>query len=173
MFALKHTEAKYPFGRTATDFIYYFHEGQMREMFVCQVVYCVFLLFFECEPSALPLSPCSGCDWILVSPRYVETDGDVDGWRELLSRLGVRDGLVIRKERRTLTAEELVRRTPHTEQKTPQRGFHSGACGKLCYSSADSLGFKTSHASMTHQNHVLPLLFLLFEATGMIESDYM
>uniref|UniRef100_A0A3P9L2G3 Wu:fj29h11 n=1 Tax=Oryzias latipes TaxID=8090 RepID=A0A3P9L2G3_ORYLA len=49
-----------------------------------------------------------GCDWILVSPRYVETDGDVDGWRELLSRLGVRDGLVIRKERRTLTAEELA-----------------------------------------------------------------
>ncbi|RVE59880.1 hypothetical protein OJAV_G00193380 [Oryzias javanicus] len=50
-----------------------------------------------------------GCDWTLVSPCYVETDGDVEGWRELLSRLGVRDGLIIRKERRTLTAEELAR----------------------------------------------------------------
>ncbi|XP_036073145.1 protein NO VEIN isoform X3 [Oryzias melastigma] len=50
-----------------------------------------------------------GCDWTLVSPCYVETDGDVEGWRELLSRLGVRDGLILRKERRTLTAEELAR----------------------------------------------------------------
>uniref|UniRef100_H2MER9 Wu:fj29h11 n=1 Tax=Oryzias latipes TaxID=8090 RepID=H2MER9_ORYLA len=49
-----------------------------------------------------------GCDWILVSPCYVQTDGDVDGWRELLSSLGVRDGLIIRKERRALTAEELA-----------------------------------------------------------------
>uniref|UniRef100_A0A673AIR0 Wu:fj29h11 n=1 Tax=Sphaeramia orbicularis TaxID=375764 RepID=A0A673AIR0_9TELE len=45
-----------------------------------------------------------GCDWILLSPCYVQSDGDVAGWRELFSRLGVRDGLISRKERRTLTA---------------------------------------------------------------------
>uniref|UniRef100_UPI0037E884B3 uncharacterized protein n=1 Tax=Semicossyphus pulcher TaxID=241346 RepID=UPI0037E884B3 len=54
-------------------------------------------------PSTLP-----GCDWLLLSPCYVQTDGDVAGWRELFSRLGVRDGLIIRKERRTLTAQELA-----------------------------------------------------------------
>lgn len=57
-----------------------------------------------------PLHP-PGCDWILLSPCYVETDGDVAGWRELFSKLGVRDGLIIRKERQTLTAKELVRGT--------------------------------------------------------------
>lgn len=51
----------------------------------------------------------SGHDWILLSSCYVKTDSDVAGWRELFSRLGVRDGLVIRKERVTLTAKELVR----------------------------------------------------------------
>lgn len=54
------------------------------------------------------LSP-PGYDWVTLSPCYVKTDGDVTGWRELFSRLGVRDGLIIRKERRTLTAQELVR----------------------------------------------------------------
>ncbi|XP_023128613.2 uncharacterized protein wu:fj29h11 isoform X1 [Amphiprion ocellaris] len=49
-----------------------------------------------------------GCDWILLSPCYVQTDNDVAGWRELFSRLGVRDGLIIRKERQTLTAAELA-----------------------------------------------------------------
>ncbi|XP_041818606.1 protein NO VEIN isoform X2 [Chelmon rostratus] len=49
-----------------------------------------------------------GCDWILLSPCYVQTDSDVAGWRELFSRLGVRDGLIIRKERQTLTAKELA-----------------------------------------------------------------
>lgn len=48
----------------------------------------------------------------MVSSCYVETDGDVSGWRELLSRLGVRDGLIIRREKVALSAEELVR-TPH------------------------------------------------------------
>lgn len=48
----------------------------------------------------------------MLSSCYVKTDGDVAGWRELLSRLGVRDGLIIHKERVTLTAEELVR-MPH------------------------------------------------------------
>ncbi|XP_038160259.1 protein NO VEIN isoform X3 [Cyprinodon tularosa] len=54
-------------------------------------------------PKALP-----GCDWILLSPCYVESDGDVAGWRELFSTLGVRDGLIIRKERRKLTSAELA-----------------------------------------------------------------
>ncbi|KAM4524399.1 uncharacterized protein PAE49_000724 isoform 2-T3 [Odontesthes bonariensis] len=49
-----------------------------------------------------------GCDWVLLSPCYVLTDGDVAGWRELFSRMGVRDGLIIRKERRTLSSEELA-----------------------------------------------------------------
>ncbi|XP_069563541.1 uncharacterized protein [Brachyistius frenatus] len=54
-------------------------------------------------PKKLP-----GFDWILLSPCYVQTDDDVAGWRELFSSLGVRDGLIIRKERRTLTAKELA-----------------------------------------------------------------
>ncbi|CAG5911609.1 unnamed protein product [Menidia menidia] len=48
-----------------------------------------------------------GYDWVLLSPCYVQTDGDVAGWRELFIQLGVRDGLIIRKERRTLSSEEL------------------------------------------------------------------
>ncbi|XP_070708112.1 uncharacterized protein [Pempheris klunzingeri] len=54
-------------------------------------------------PKKLP-----GCDWVLLSPCYVQTDNDVAGWRELFSRLGVRDGLIIRKERQTLTAKDLA-----------------------------------------------------------------
>ncbi|XP_068439866.1 uncharacterized protein [Clinocottus analis] len=54
-------------------------------------------------PKKLP-----GCDWVLLSPCYVQTDGDVAGWRELFSSLGVRDGLIVRKERQTLTAQELA-----------------------------------------------------------------
>uniref|UniRef100_M3ZT74 Wu:fj29h11 n=1 Tax=Xiphophorus maculatus TaxID=8083 RepID=M3ZT74_XIPMA len=54
-------------------------------------------------PKTLP-----GCDWILLSPCYVQTDGDVAGWRELFGRLGVRDGLILRKQRRTLTPQELA-----------------------------------------------------------------
>lgn len=40
----------------------------------------------------------------------METDGDVEGWRDLFIRLGVRERLILRKERRTLTSKELVRR---------------------------------------------------------------
>ncbi|XP_031729731.1 protein NO VEIN isoform X1 [Anarrhichthys ocellatus] len=54
-------------------------------------------------PEKLP-----GCDWVLLSPCYVQTDGDVAGWKALFSSLGVRDGLIIRKERQTLTAQELA-----------------------------------------------------------------
>ncbi|XP_029383980.1 uncharacterized protein LOC115060244 isoform X2 [Echeneis naucrates] len=54
-------------------------------------------------PEELP-----GYDWTLLSPYYVKTDDDVAGWRELLSRLGVRDGLIIRKETQTLTAKQLA-----------------------------------------------------------------
>lgn len=39
----------------------------------------------------------------------MQTDGDEAGWRELFVRLGVRDGLIIRKQRQTLSAAELVR----------------------------------------------------------------
>ncbi|XP_030610585.1 protein NO VEIN isoform X2 [Archocentrus centrarchus] len=54
-------------------------------------------------PQKLP-----GYDWTLLSPCYVETDGDVAGWRELFSKLGVRDGLIICKQRQTFTATELA-----------------------------------------------------------------
>ncbi|KAF1374253.1 hypothetical protein PFLUV_G00248000 [Perca fluviatilis] len=54
-------------------------------------------------PKKLP-----GCDWVLLDPCYVQTDDDVEGWRKLFSTLGVRDGLIIRKERQTLTAKELT-----------------------------------------------------------------
>lgn len=54
-------------------------------------------------PEKLP-----GYDWVLLSPCYVKTDGDVAGWREFFSKLGVRDGFIIRKERRRLTAKELA-----------------------------------------------------------------
>ncbi|XP_066520431.1 uncharacterized protein wu:fj29h11 isoform X2 [Hoplias malabaricus] len=54
-------------------------------------------------PSKLP-----GVDWVLLDPCYLHTDGDVSGWRELLSELGVRDLMIFRKERRTLTASELT-----------------------------------------------------------------
>lgn len=64
-------------------------------------------------PKELP-----GCDWILLSPYYVQTDGDVAGWRELFSRLGVRDGLIIRKERQTLTAKELASSPWSAESRT-------------------------------------------------------
>uniref|UniRef100_A0A8C6V2P3 Wu:fj29h11 n=1 Tax=Neogobius melanostomus TaxID=47308 RepID=A0A8C6V2P3_9GOBI len=45
-----------------------------------------------------------GYDWVLLSPCYVKADTDVAGWRELFTKLGVRDGFIIRKERKTLTA---------------------------------------------------------------------
>uniref|UniRef100_A0A8C8GLA8 HTH OST-type domain-containing protein n=1 Tax=Oncorhynchus tshawytscha TaxID=74940 RepID=A0A8C8GLA8_ONCTS len=54
-------------------------------------------------PNKLP-----GVDWVLLSGCYVETDGDVEGWRDLFIRLGVRERLILRKERRTLTSKELA-----------------------------------------------------------------
>ncbi|XP_061561757.1 uncharacterized protein wu:fj29h11 isoform X5 [Phycodurus eques] len=48
-----------------------------------------------------------GYDWVLLSPEYLQADNDMAGWRQLFTRLGVRDGLIIRKERQTLTPEEL------------------------------------------------------------------
>ncbi|XP_045924345.1 protein NO VEIN [Micropterus dolomieu] len=73
-------------------------------------------------PKKLP-----GCDWVLLSPCYVQTDSDVEGWRELFSRLGVRDGLIIRKERQTLTAKELASSPWSVESATwhqnPGEGF--------------------------------------------------
>ncbi|XP_054612764.1 uncharacterized protein wu:fj29h11 isoform X2 [Dunckerocampus dactyliophorus] len=49
-----------------------------------------------------------GCDWVLLSPSYAQADNDIAGWRQLFSRLGVRDGLIIRKERQTLTPKALA-----------------------------------------------------------------
>uniref|UniRef100_A0A3Q2G8V1 Wu:fj29h11 n=1 Tax=Cyprinodon variegatus TaxID=28743 RepID=A0A3Q2G8V1_CYPVA len=66
-------------------------------------------------PKALP------CDWILLSPCYVESDGDVAGWRELFSTLGVRDGLIIRKERRKLTSAELQASSPWSAESATWR----------------------------------------------------
>ncbi|XP_058477566.1 uncharacterized protein wu:fj29h11 isoform X2 [Solea solea] len=54
-------------------------------------------------PDKLP-----GYDWTLLSPSYVQTDWDVAGWRGLFTQLGVREGFIIRKERQTLTAKELM-----------------------------------------------------------------
>ncbi|XP_074518878.1 uncharacterized protein LOC141784855 isoform X2 [Halichoeres trimaculatus] len=54
-------------------------------------------------PEKLP-----GCDWLLLDPCYVQTNGDKAGWRELFIRLGVRDGLIIHKQRQTLNSAELA-----------------------------------------------------------------
>ncbi|XP_077359160.1 uncharacterized protein LOC144005104 isoform X2 [Festucalex cinctus] len=48
-----------------------------------------------------------GYDWILLSTNYLQADDDLAGWRRLFGRLGVSDGLVIRKERQTLTPAQL------------------------------------------------------------------
>ncbi|XP_049615652.1 uncharacterized protein wu:fj29h11 isoform X2 [Syngnathus scovelli] len=48
-----------------------------------------------------------GYDWVLLSPKYLQADNDLAGWRQLFTRLGVSDGLIIRKEKQTLTSEEL------------------------------------------------------------------
>ncbi|XP_061912312.1 uncharacterized protein wu:fj29h11 [Entelurus aequoreus] len=49
-----------------------------------------------------------GCEWVLLSPCYQQADNDITGWKQLFSRMGVRDGLIIRKERQTLTPKELA-----------------------------------------------------------------
>ncbi|MCI4384121.1 hypothetical protein PGIGA_G00034980 [Pangasianodon gigas] len=53
-------------------------------------------------PTKLP-----GVDWVLLDSCYLH-DGDVSGWRDFLSDLGVRDLLIFRKERCTLRATELA-----------------------------------------------------------------
>ncbi|XP_062381766.1 uncharacterized protein wu:fj29h11 isoform X2 [Sardina pilchardus] len=54
-------------------------------------------------PTKLP-----GVDWVMVDPCYLRADRDVVGWRELFVALGVRDLLIFRKERRTLSAQQLA-----------------------------------------------------------------
>ncbi|XP_076856187.1 uncharacterized protein LOC143510575 isoform X2 [Brachyhypopomus gauderio] len=54
-------------------------------------------------PAELP-----GMDWVLLDGGYLQADKDVDSWRQLFSELGVRDLLIFRKEKRTLTATELA-----------------------------------------------------------------
>ncbi|KAJ7984929.1 hypothetical protein DPEC_G00359850 [Dallia pectoralis] len=68
-------------------------------------------------PNKLP-----GVDWVLLKSCYVETDGDVDGWRDLFIRLGVRDRLILRKERRTFTAKHLASSPWAVESKLWQCG---------------------------------------------------
>lgn len=53
--------------------------------------------------------PFPGVNWVLLDACYLRADGDVSGWREIFSSLGVRDLLIFRKEKRTFTASELVR----------------------------------------------------------------
>ncbi|XP_056153215.1 uncharacterized protein wu:fj29h11 [Lampris incognitus] len=74
-------------------------------------------------PEKLP-----GHDWVLLSSCYVETDNDVAGWRELFTRLGVRDRLLIRKQRRTLTAEELASSTWSAESELWSLGLKERGC---------------------------------------------
>ncbi|XP_060717612.1 uncharacterized protein wu:fj29h11 [Tachysurus vachellii] len=53
-------------------------------------------------PTKLP-----GVDWVLLDSCYLH-DGDLSGWRDFLSDLGVRDLLIFRKERHNLRATELA-----------------------------------------------------------------
>uniref|UniRef100_A0A3P9B955 Wu:fj29h11 n=1 Tax=Maylandia zebra TaxID=106582 RepID=A0A3P9B955_9CICH len=69
-------------------------------------------------PSKLP-----GYDWILLSPCYVQTDGDVAGWRELFSKLGIKDGLIICKQRQTLTASSPWSDESATWRQVPGEGY--------------------------------------------------
>lgn len=69
---------------------------------------CCPRLFFS-FPFHLPLYlSVSGVDWVLLDSCYLR-DGDLSGWRDFLTDLGVRDLLIFRKERRTLRDTELVR----------------------------------------------------------------
>lgn len=54
--------------------------------------------------------PLVGVDWVLLDTCYLRADRDESGWRDFFSVLGVRDLLIFRKEKRTFTASELVRR---------------------------------------------------------------
>lgn len=62
---------------------------------------------FRFSSSSLPLT-LSGVDWVLLDSCYLH-DGDLSGWKDFLSDLGVRDLLIFRKDRRNLRSTELVR----------------------------------------------------------------
>ncbi|KAI3365403.1 hypothetical protein L3Q82_010485 [Scortum barcoo] len=111
-------------------------------------------------PEKLP-----GCDWVLLSPCYVETDGDVAGWRELFSRLGVRDGLIIRKERRTLTAKELSS-SPWSEESTM---WHQNP-GEGCV--LDDYPCEEFHALATAQLQGSVLLKQRMELLKLLETNW-
>ncbi|XP_056285066.1 uncharacterized protein wu:fj29h11 isoform X2 [Pseudoliparis swirei] len=100
-----------------------------------------------------------GCDWVLLSPCYVQTDGDVAGWRELFSRLGVRDGLIIRKERQTMTAQELAS-TPWSVESAM---WHPHPGGGFVL---DDYPCEEFHALATAQ---LPGHLLLLQRTALLE----
>ncbi|XP_043958453.1 protein NO VEIN isoform X2 [Gambusia affinis] len=105
-------------------------------------------------PKTLP-----GCDWILLSPCYVQTDGDVAGWRELFGRLGVRDGLILRKQRRTLTPQELA----SSHWSAESAGWHQGP-GSDCV--LDDYPCEEFHALVTAQ---LPGSLLLQQRMALLE----
>ncbi|XP_014916077.1 uncharacterized protein LOC106964848 isoform X1 [Poecilia latipinna] len=105
-------------------------------------------------PKTLP-----GCDWILLSPRYVQTDGDVAGWRELFVKLGVRDGLILRKQRRILTPQELA--SSHWSAESAR--WHQSP-GSDCV--LDDYPCEEFHALATAQ---LPGSLLLQQRTALLE----
>ncbi|KAM9306088.1 uncharacterized protein KZ484_000860, partial [Pholidichthys leucotaenia] len=105
-------------------------------------------------PQKLP-----GYDWILLSPCYVQTDDDVAGWRELFFRLGVRDGLIVRKEKRTLTSTELAS-SPWCTESTAWRQDPGADCV------LDDYACEEFHALATAQ---LPGSLLLQQRTALLE----
>ncbi|XP_034049191.1 protein NO VEIN [Thalassophryne amazonica] len=106
-------------------------------------------------PEKLP-----GCDWVLLSPCYLQTDGDLAGWRSLFTELGVRDGLIIRKERRTLTAEELASSPWSEESANWQQNSEEGVCV------LDDYNCEEFHALATAQ---LPDFILLEQRRALLE----
>ncbi|KAG9350267.1 hypothetical protein JZ751_026621 [Albula glossodonta] len=54
-------------------------------------------------PNKLP-----GVEWVLLHSCYLKADRNVSGWREFFSILGVQDLLSFKKEKRSVSSEELV-----------------------------------------------------------------
>ncbi|XP_061088728.1 uncharacterized protein wu:fj29h11 isoform X2 [Conger conger] len=54
-------------------------------------------------PKKLP-----GVEWVLLQSCYLNADGDLNGWREFFSALGVQDLLIFKKEKRTMSSKELA-----------------------------------------------------------------
>ncbi|XP_035259283.1 protein NO VEIN isoform X1 [Anguilla anguilla] len=54
-------------------------------------------------PKKLP-----GVEWVLLDPCYLKAHRDPQGWREFFSALGVQDLLIFKKEKRTMSSEQLA-----------------------------------------------------------------